>query len=94
MIIDHIGYAVKDIEKAKQSLQTLGFVFGEVIEDKARNINILFGENGGYKVELVAPISTGSPVDSILTKVGPSPYHFCFTSSDIEKDQRFKGTEI
>ena len=29
MIIDHMGYAVADMEKAKQTMEVLGFRFGE-----------------------------------------------------------------
>lgn len=86
MKVDHIGYAVKSIDKAKRSLETLGYVFEETIEDRDRNIFIAFGELDGYKVELVSPISGESPVDMHLTKIGPTPYHICYKSNDIEAD--------
>ena len=98
MKIDHIGYAVRDIEKAKETMETLGFLFEGTIEDKDRNILISFGELDGYRIELVAPMSSGSPIDSYLSKIGPTPYHFCYKSSDIEADlemlrkQRFRIT--
>ena len=86
MTIDHIGYAVKDIGKAKKPLETLGYVFEETVEDLDRNIYLTFGEMDGYRVELVAPISEDSPVDMHLTKIGPTPYHICYKSTNIEKD--------
>ncbi len=86
MKIDHIGYAVKNIEKAQKAFQALGYTFGDTIEDKARNIFISFGESNGYRIELVSPICAGSPVDTILSKTGPTPYHICYKSSDIKKD--------
>ena len=99
MKIDHVGYAVRDIEKAKKALGVLGFSFQETVEDKDRNISIAFGKTDGYCIELVAPIRGGeSPVDVLLAKVGPSPYHFCYKSDDIETDieklkaARFKVT--
>ena len=98
MRIDHIGYAVKDIGKAKKPLETLGYVFEETVEDLDRNIYLTFGEMDGYRVELVAPISEDSPVDMHLTKIGPTPYHICYKSTNIEKDievlqkNRFKVT--
>jgi len=64
----------------------LGFVFGETVKDTDRNIYISFGMLDGYRVELVAPISVGSLVDSYLSKLGPTPYHICYKSSDIEAD--------
>ena len=96
MKIDHIGYAVKNIDKAKKSLEAIGYVFDDVVEDFDRNIYISFGEMDGYRIELVSPISAGSPVDMQLSKLGPTPYHICYKSTDIEADikllqsQRFK----
>jgi len=86
MRIDHIGYAVKNIDKAKKSMEVLGYIFGETVEDQDRNVIIAFGEMDGYRVELVAPMSEGSPVDMQLSKIGPTPYHICYKSNDIESD--------
>jgi len=86
MKIDHIGYAVRIIDKAKKSFETLGYVFEETIEDRDRNIYIAFGEMDGYRIELVAPISEESPVDMHLSKIGPTPYHICYKSDNIEAD--------
>ena len=86
MKIDHIGYAVNNIENAKKEMESLGFVFGKVVNDTDRNVFICFGENAGYRVELVAPINKGSSIDVLLTKIGPTPYHLCFSSKDIEED--------
>ncbi len=86
MKVDHIGYAVRDIEKAKASLGALGYVFGPTLEDGDRNVFLCFGELEGYRIELVAPMGPGSPVDLPLAKVGPTPYHICYVSSDLEAD--------
>ena len=98
MKIDHIGYAVKNIDKAKKQMEVLGFCFEETIADTDRNIYIAFGEMNGYRVELVAPIGEDSPVDALLEKTGPTPYHICYKSNEIEADierlqkNRFKVT--
>ena len=86
MKIDHIGYAVKNIDKAKKTMEVLGYIFEDTVEDKDRNIYIAFGEMDGYRVELVAPIGPGSPVDMHLSKIGPTPYHICYKSADIGSD--------
>ena len=87
MRIDHIGDAVKNIEKARAAFEELGFSFGELFNDHDRSIYIQFGENDGYCIELVAPNGEGeAPADFVLGKVGPTPYHICYRSSDIEKD--------
>ena len=86
MRIDHIGYAVKNIDQAKTTMEVLGYKFEPTVIDTDRNINIAFGELDGYKIELVSPISEGSPVDMQLSKIGPTPYHICYKSNDIEAD--------
>lgn len=100
MRLDHIGYAVTSIERAKRPMLALGWEFGEPIDDTDRNVAICFGELEGYRIELVAPLdrAIGSPVDEVLSKNGPTPYHICYESDDIEADvaalcaQRFKVT--
>ena len=88
MPIDHIGYAVKHMEESVQRLRSLGFAFEEPIDDEDRNIKVCFGQQGEYRIELVAPLDRKepSPVDLYLKKVGCTPYHFCFRSEDMEKD--------
>ena len=88
MTIDHIGYAVKKMDKAIDEFKVLGFVFNDITNDYDRNIKICFGANENYCVELISPISksTPSPVDGYLSKVGPVPYHVCYRSGNIERD--------
>ena len=86
MRVDHIGYAVKNIDKAKKSMEALGYKFEDTVEDTDRNIFIAFGEMDGCRVELIASMGEGSPVDTYLSKIGPTPYHICYRSSDIEAD--------
>ena len=88
MIVDHIGYAVKDIKKAKEEFETLGFEFEELVEDTDRNIFIRFGNNGCYRIELIQTMNEEepSPVKEILKKNGPTPYHLCYKTPDIEQE--------
>ena len=90
MVVDHIGYAIKDIVKAKEEFEKFGFEFGEVVEDTDRNILIQFGENGGYRIELIQTMNDEepSPVKEILKKNGPTPYHLCYKTKDIEQELR------
>ena len=70
MDIDHIGYAVRDIERARRCMEALGYAFQEVAEDPDRNVRIQFGEKDGYQIELVSPLEGGmeapTPVDAFL----------------------------
>lgn len=88
MKIDHIGYVVKNIYEAIKQFEVLGFQFEPVVNDTDRNIQISFGENGKCCIELVCPLDKGknSPADIYLSKVGPTPYHVCYQSENLESD--------
>lgn len=88
MKIDHIGYAVKRIDRALKSFESLGFVFGPVIDDVDRNVSLAFGEKDGYRIELVATLDKkkDSPVTEILANSFGTPYHICYESDNFDKD--------
>lgn len=88
MKINHIGYAVRSIDKAVDSFKELGFDFGPIIDDATRNVQISFGENDGYRIELVSPLDKGvpSPVDTYLTSSIGTPYHICYESAHFIAD--------
>ena len=86
MRIDHIGYAVKDMRKARQALQELGYALGETVADTERQVSICFGEKDGYRVELIAPLGEDSPVTELLARSGPTPYHLCYESDAFDAD--------
>lgn len=44
--------------------------------------------NDTCRIELIEPNESGNPIESILKKVGSSPYHICYESEDIESDAR------
>ena len=98
MKIDHIGYAVKKIDRALSSFEKLGYNFGAIIDDTDRNVKLAFGEKDGYRIELVSPLDKAkeSPVDKYLSNAHGIPYHICYESenfdSEIEdlKQQGFK----
>lgn len=96
MKIHHIGYLVKNIEKAIDVLLSLGYVCeSEICFDQSRGIDIVFMVNGGYRIELVSPKTDTSVVADTLKKIGNSPYHICYYTHDIQasvlelKKQRF-----
>lgn len=93
MKIHHIGYLVKNIEKAKSNFIDLGFkIDKDIIQDDYRQIYICFLVKDGYLVELVSPVSKESIVYLLLKKISNSPYHICYESknynSDIERLQK------
>lgn len=88
MRIDHIGYAVKNIEAAIVTMNELGYEFGSIVDDVDRNVKIAFGQNGAYRVELVSAldVSKESPVDAYLSKVRSGPYHICYIADNLESE--------
>lgn len=88
MRIDHIGYAVKRMDRAISSFEKLGFCFEPIVEDKDRNVIIAFGDKEGYRIELVAPLDKGlgSPVDQYLSNVAGTPYHICYQSVCFDRE--------
>lgn len=88
MNVDHIGYAVANIETSIPAFEQLGYSFEPVIRDTDRNIFISFGTLGNYRIELVSPLDTAlpSPVDGVLKKNGNTPYHICYVSDTFDAD--------
>ncbi len=88
MKVDHIGYAVKRIDRALNAFEKLGFVFEPVIDDTDRNVKLAFGGKDGYRIELVSPLDkkAESPVDKYLSNTVGVPYHICYQSDELDKD--------
>ena len=57
--IDHIGYAVKDINAAVAAFEMFGYMFGELVNDDARNVIAVMGQLGSTKVELLTRYGGG-----------------------------------
>lgn len=86
MKVHHVGYAVKDIEKALPVFSALGYeICGDIVKDNIRNVEIVFLRNGEEWVELVAPNGENTPVDGVLKNNGPTPYHICYEVEDLDK---------
>jgi hypothetical protein len=83
----HIGYAVEDMAGAIAAFEALGYsIVKDEFLDEGRKVRIVLLENGPLLLEVIAPAAEGSPVDSILEKAGPSCYHICYVSDDLEHD--------
>lgn len=90
MRIDHIGYAVKSIEKSMEQFKKIGYVFGNLIADEKRNIYICFGMLDNYRIELISPLNKKkwSPVDNYIKRIGNTPYHVCYKIANLEETIR------
>ena len=84
--IDHIGYAVNDIETTAKYYIAAGWQLSDVYEERVQNTRIAFLCKEGFPtIELVSPLEGKSPIDNILKQVGCSTYHICYVVADIER---------
>lgn len=87
MRVHHIGYLVKEINKAKVDFERLGYTLSsDIIFDEYRQVEICFLEKDGYTIELVSPTSKESVVSNLIKKYGNAPYHICYETSNFEVD--------
>lgn len=86
--INHIGYAVRDINKTAQLYLNAGWSLSTIYEEEVQRTKIAFLTKEGFPtIELVAPLHEDepSPVDNFLSKIGPTTYHVCYDVDDIEE---------
>lgn len=85
MKIHHVGYLAKSIKKSEPKFLELGFtVERETKYDEIRKINIEFLVNGDYRVELIEPTDSESPMYPLLGRYKNTPYHFCYEVPDLD----------
>ena len=91
MVVHHIGYAVRDLKAGIAAFEQLGYTAGGVTRDEARGVRICFLKSESFPdtpvtVELIAPDDTPNPVDGTLKKIGPTPYHICYSTLNLEEE--------
>ena len=86
----HIGYLVKNIDKATNSFLDLGYeVSSPKCYDDYRKVDITFLSKDGYCVELISPTCDESVVSGLMSKYKNSPYHICYETDDIEATSNY-----
>ena len=85
--IEHIGIAVKDMEKAEKIFSN---IFGKSAYKKeeviSENVKTTFFKLGESKIELVAAINSESSIAKYLAKNKEGMHHIAFAVEDIEKE--------
>lgn len=85
MRVHHIGYMVKNIGKAIEAFDVLGYkLIIPSTWDEDREAYICFLENNGYCIELISP-SKESDLYPLLKQYSNSPYHMCYAVDDLEQ---------
>lgn len=82
--MDHIGYAVRDIQETAAPYIAAGWELSEVYNEEVQHARIAFLKKEGMTtIELVSPLEGKSPVDRFLENGGVQPYHICYTVEDV-----------
>ncbi|AOW19058.1 methylmalonyl-CoA epimerase [Polaribacter vadi] len=82
--IEHIGIAVKDLEKSNQLFAAL---FGEkhykTEEVLSEGVKTSFFKSGPNKIELLEATNPESPIAKFIAKKGEGIHHIAFAVTDI-----------
>ncbi len=96
--INHIGVAVKDLDKAIELYRDkLGLEFKgtDVVEEQ--KVKVAFFKIGETNIELVSPISDDSPIAKYLEKNREGIHHIAYEVDNIEdalKTLKEKGVKL
>ncbi|NLD37096.1 MAG: methylmalonyl-CoA epimerase [Desulfatiglans sp.] len=83
--IDHIGIAVKSIEKAREYFEnTLGLKCEGVETVESQKVKTAFYSVGEVHLELLEPTSEESAVAKFIIKNGEGVHHIAFKTDDID----------
>lgn len=85
----HVGVAVPSVEPTTELLlNLLGYkVVSGPFDDFIQKVRVIFlakSDCDMVEIELIAPLSDDSPIQSILAKSGGGAYHLCFETSALE----------
>jgi methylmalonyl-CoA/ethylmalonyl-CoA epimerase len=91
--IEHIGIAVKDLEKSNEVFaKLLGTPHYKTEMVESENVNTSFFKIGESKIELLHATSPESAIAKYLDKRGEGIHHLAFAVEDIEKEvERLKA---
>lgn len=85
--IEHIGIAVKDLEKSNDVFASL---FGEahykMEEVASEGVKTSFFKSGPNKIELLQATNSESPIAKFIAKKGEGIHHIAFAVSDIQSE--------
>jgi len=85
--IEHIGIAVKDLEKANNLYaQLFGKAHYKVEEVASEGVNTSFFKVGENKIELLEATNNNSAIAKFIEKKGEGIHHIAFEVDDIEKE--------
>ena len=85
--IEHIGIAVKDIERSNDLFASLFGKANYKIEDvESEGVKTSFFMCGPNKIELLQATNENSPIAKFIEKKGEGIHHIAFAVDDIKKE--------
>jgi methylmalonyl-CoA/ethylmalonyl-CoA epimerase len=98
MKVDHIGIATRQLDEALALWQdVLGLKVDSTEEVTEQGVRVAMLAIGETHIELLEPLSAGSPVGKFLEKRGPGIHHIAVSVSDIRAtlaQLKEKGTRL
>ncbi len=96
--IDHVGIAVKDLERALRFYRDqLGLELKGIEEVDDQQVKVAFIPVSESNLELLEPTDPSGPVGKFLASKGEGFHHISFRVSDLEgklKELQEKGVEL
>ena len=91
--IEHIGIAVKDLEKSNELFTALfGKPHYKVEAVESEGVKTSFFEAGPNKIELLEGTNENSPISKFIAKKGEGIHHIAFAVDNLlEEVERLKG---
>ena len=83
--IDHIGIAVKDLEKACDAFDKLGIKVAGKEDVKEQKVKVAFLPVDDSELELLESTSPDSPINKFIEKKGEGIHHIAFKVKNIDK---------
>lgn len=85
--IEHIGIAVKDLEKSNQLFSALfGKPAYKLEEVASEGVRTSFFDSGPNKIELLEATNPDSPIAKFIDKKGEGIHHIAFAVDNIENE--------
>ncbi len=82
--IDHIGVAVKDLDKAVAFYRdVLGLKFLEKEEVTSQKVRVAKFDLNGVHIEFLEPTSKDSPIAKFIEKKGEGIHHIAYRTDDV-----------
>ncbi|MBC8385166.1 MAG: methylmalonyl-CoA epimerase [Candidatus Cloacimonetes bacterium] len=82
--VNHIGIAVRDLEKSIEFYRTLGLELEAIEEVRSQKVRVAFFPIGEVRIELLEATSEHSPIAKFIEKKGEGIHHLAFGTNNIQ----------